>query len=97
MIVFRFLSVYDADMTVSRLNNYIKMIFKFDLDQKCATTHYNCVMQYTAMSYCVKCFEPADVCFCEIKKVPLDEYTHEMKECVNLKCYCKKHIPKMDA
>jgi len=44
----------------------------------------------------MKYFTPADVCFCEIKKVPLDEYTHEMKECTDLKCYCKKHIPKIE-
>lgn len=48
------------------------------------------------MSYCIKCFAPADVCFCETKKVPLDEYTHEMRECTDLKCYCKEHMPKID-
>ena len=32
MIVFLFLSVYDADMTVSRYNVYVKMIFKFGLE-----------------------------------------------------------------
>jgi len=54
-------------------------------------------MRYRTMSYCIKCFAPADVCFCETKKVPLSEYTHEMKECTDLKCYCKEHIPKIDS
>ena len=48
------------------------------------------------MIYCMKCFAPADVCFCETKKVPLGEHTHEMKECTNLKFYCKEHIPKIE-
>lgn len=46
------------------------------------------------MSYCIKCYQPAEVCFCERKKVPLSEYAHEMKECTDLKCYCKEHQPK---
>ena len=58
---------------------------------------YYCVIRYSNMSYCIKCFAPADVCFCETKKVPLSEYTHEMKECTDLKCYCKEHIPKIDS
>ncbi len=32
MIVFLFLSVYDADMTVSRYIIYVKILFKIDLD-----------------------------------------------------------------
>jgi len=32
MIVFLFLSVYDADMTVSRRTTYVKILFKVDLD-----------------------------------------------------------------
>jgi len=55
---------------------------------------YYCVIPYYTMSYCRKCYAPADVCFCEVKKVPLDEYTHQLKECTDLKCYCKEHIPK---
>ena len=54
-------------------------------------------MRYHTMSYCIKCFAPADVCFCETEKVPLSEYTHEMKECTDLKCYCKEHMPKRDS
>ena len=54
-------------------------------------------MRYNTTSYCIKYFAPADVCFCETKKVPLSEYTHEMKECTDLKCYCKEHIPKSDS
>jgi hypothetical protein len=46
------------------------------------------------MSYCIKCYQPAEVCFCERKKVPLSEYAHEMRECTDLKCYCKEHLPK---
>jgi len=56
---------------------------------------YYCVIHYNIMSYCIKCFEPAEVCFCETKKIPLSEYNHEMKECTDLKCYCKEHVPKI--
>jgi transposase len=45
------------------------------------------------MSYCKECFELADVCFCNIEKVILSEYVDEMRECEDLKCYCKKHTP----
>ncbi|MDW7641838.1 MAG: hypothetical protein SCG72_05485 [Nitrosarchaeum sp.] len=47
------------------------------------------------MSYCITCYGVADVCFCETKKVSLDEYVQEIKECAELKCYCKEHIPKI--
>ena len=30
------------------------------------------------MSYCLKCYKPADLCFCEIK-VPLSKYTHKIR------------------
>jgi len=46
------------------------------------------------MSYCVECFDTAEVCFCELEKVILSEYVDGMRECSELKCYCKKHIPK---
>ncbi len=45
------------------------------------------------MSYCIECFELADVCFSNIEKVILSEYVDEMRECEDLKCYCKKHTP----
>ena len=45
------------------------------------------------MSYCVECYDVADVCFCELEKVILSEYIDGMRECSDLKCYCKKHIP----
>jgi len=45
------------------------------------------------MSYCGECFEPADVCFCNIEKAILNQYVEGMKECAELKCNCKKHIP----
>tara|TARA_B100000470_G_C19721170_1_gene360075 strand:+ start:689 stop:832 length:144 start_codon:yes stop_codon:yes gene_type:complete len=45
------------------------------------------------MSYCGECFEPADVCFCNIEKAILSQYVEGMKECAELKCNCKKHIP----
>jgi hypothetical protein len=37
--------------------------------------------------------EPDDVCFCNIEKVILSEYVDGMRECAELKCYCKEHIP----
>ncbi len=45
------------------------------------------------MSYCIKCGDEADVCFCGIEKKPMTEYVSALKECTELKCYCKKHIP----
>ncbi len=45
------------------------------------------------MSYCIECFEPADVCFYNIEKVILSEYVGGMKEYEDQKCHCKKHAP----
>lgn len=47
------------------------------------------------MSYCIECGTEAEVCFCEYKKVVLDEYQQALKECKELKCYCKKHNPEI--
>ena len=46
------------------------------------------------MSYCVKFSNVADACFCELEKVILSEYVEGMKQCADLKCYCKEHNPK---
>lgn len=45
------------------------------------------------MSYCIKCGLEADICYCDTAKITLDEYQHTVKECHDLKCYCKKHAP----
>ena len=45
------------------------------------------------MSYCIECGDGAEVCFCEIEKKPMDEYLEAMKECTELTCYCRKHMP----
>ena len=47
------------------------------------------------MSYCIECTELADVCFCETKKVIISEYIDGIRECSELKCYCKEHVPKI--
>ncbi len=46
------------------------------------------------MSYCIECGDEAEVCFCKTEKKPIDEYLEAMKECTELKCYCRKHMPR---
>jgi hypothetical protein len=45
------------------------------------------------MSYCTECGDEAEVCFCKTEKKPMSEYLLALRECTDLKCYCKKHLP----
>ncbi|MBM2852353.1 MAG: hypothetical protein HW420_900 [Candidatus Nitrosotenuis sp.] len=45
------------------------------------------------MSYCIEYGDEAEVFFCKTERKPIDEYLIAMKECTELECYCKKHIP----
>ena len=47
-------------------------------------------------SYCVECYDPADVCFCELEKVILSEYIDGMKECSDLNVIVRNTFPKGD-
>ncbi|HWP78791.1 MAG TPA: hypothetical protein VNL34_03985 [Candidatus Nitrosotenuis sp.] len=46
------------------------------------------------MSYCIECGTDAIVCFCGPKRKIMGEYLEALKECTELKCYCKEHVPK---
>lgn len=50
-------------------------------------------MRNLRMSYCVECGDDAEVCFCEMEKKPMSEYLGALKECFDLKCYCRRHMP----
>lgn len=45
------------------------------------------------MSYCIECGDEAEVCFCKTEKKPISEYVSALKECTDLKCYCRRHLP----
>lgn len=45
------------------------------------------------MSFCVSCGDAAVVCYCDLEKKTTADYVASQKECRDLKCYCKKHMP----
>lgn len=42
---------------------------------------------YYSMSYCIECGAPAEICYCETKRVTRDEYVDAIKECKDLKMF----------
>ena len=45
------------------------------------------------MSFCVSCGDTAVVCYCDLEKKTTSDYVGAQKECNDLKCYCRKHMP----
>jgi len=49
------------------------------------------------MMYCIECGNRALICYCEFKAVTEENYSSDLEECKDMKCYCIRHLPYVDS
>jgi len=49
------------------------------------------------MMYCMECGNRALICYCEFKEVTEENYSSDLEEYTDMKCYCIRHLPYVDS